>query len=62
MRLSRSSPGTDDGIDGPSRQTCLRQSSAQLLFRDDTERERSTCDFGDDGGAFGTRQARGAGT
>ena len=35
----------------------LRQSGAQLLFRDDTERERPASDFGDEARAFRTRQA-----
>jgi hypothetical protein len=39
----------------------LRQSGAQLLFRDDKERERPASDFGDEGRAFRTRQALGAG-
>jgi hypothetical protein len=34
-----------------------RQSGAQLLFRDDTERERPASDFGDEARAFRTRQA-----
>src|ERR1700722_9225228 len=50
-----------DNVDGPCRQTRFRQSGAQLLFRDDAERERPAGDFGNDARAFGARQARGAG-
>src|SRR5260370_41883856 len=52
----------DDGVDDLRRQTRLRQSGAQLLFRDDKERERPASDFGDEGGALRTRQALGAGS
>src|SRR6266436_3725399 len=49
------------GVDGPRRQTRLRQSGAQLLFRDHTERKRPASDFGNEARAFRTRQALGAG-
>src|SRR5229473_6473358 len=39
----------DDGIDAPYRQTRLRQSGAQLLFRGDTEHKRPASDFGGQG-------------
>ena len=38
----------DDDVDGARRQTRLRQSGAQLLFRDHTERKRPARDFGDE--------------
>src|SRR6266850_2465528 len=52
----------DDGVDDLLRQTRLRQSGAQLLFRNDKERKRPTSDFGDEGRALRTRQALGAGS
>jgi len=42
----------DDDLDDLHRQTRLRQSGAQLLFRDGKERERPASDFGDEGRAF----------
>jgi hypothetical protein len=36
-------------LTAPRRQARLRQSGAQLLFRDDTERKRPAGDFGDQG-------------
>src|SRR6266568_3165225 len=51
----------DDDVDDLHRQTRLRQSGAQLLFRDGKERERPASDFGNKGSAFRTRQALGAG-
>jgi hypothetical protein len=39
----------DEGVDDLHRQTRLRQSGAQLLFRDGKERERPATDFGDEG-------------
>jgi hypothetical protein len=36
-----------DDVDGARRQTRLRQSGAQLLFRDDAECERPASDFGE---------------
>src|SRR6201984_717956 len=44
----------EDDVDDHHRQTRLRQSGAQLLFRDDEERERPASDFGDEGRAFRT--------
>src|SRR6266850_359136 len=52
----------DGDVDDLHRQTRLRQSGAQLLFRDGKERERPASDFGDEGRAFRTRQALGAGS
>src|SRR5450830_1303004 len=50
----------DDDVDGPCRQTRLRQSGAQLLFRDDMEREWLASDIRYEARAFRTRQALGA--
>src|SRR6266404_9607837 len=47
----------DGDVDDLHGQTRLRQSGAQLLFRDGEERERPASDFGDEGRAFRTRQA-----
>src|ERR1700688_3325897 len=50
-----------DDVDGPRGQTRLRQSGAQVLFRDDTECERPASDFGDEACALRTRQTLWAG-